>query len=261
MNVIEVKNLSYAYEDESGLVLDDISFNIKKGEFVSFIGCNGSGKSTLMKILVGLIEPTKGEIKIYDEILNDESVSKVRKHIGIVFQNPDNQFIGATVRDDIAFGLENLCVKQQDMDRIIEDYAKKVNMFEFLDKEPSSLSGGQKQRVAIADALSMNLDIILLDEATAMLDPKGREEIVSLIHKMSDENKELTVLNVTHHMEEALLSDRIIVLNKGKICFDAPPKEIFSKPRLLEELGLDLPFSYKINNALKKAGFDDLIEE
>ncbi len=260
-NVIEVKNLSYCYDNDEKLILDNISFHIQKGEYVTFIGCNGSGKSTLMKILMGLIEIKKGNIYINNLLLNERNLLEIRKHIGIVFQNPDNQFIGATVKDDIAFGLENMCIKQKDMDPLIEEYAAKVGMIEYLDKEPSSLSGGQKQRVAIADALSMNLDIILLDEATAMLDPKGREEIVSLTHKMQKENENLTILNVTHHMEEAFLSDRIIVLNKGKIVLEGKPKDVFAKGDFLKSIGLDLPFSLKMENALKEAGFLNLLGE
>lgn len=261
MNIIEVKNLSYSYENDDKKILDDISFSIKKGEYVTFIGCNGSGKSTLMKILMGLIEDYQGEVIINNLKLNEKNLIDIRKHIGIVFQNPDNQFIGATVRDDIAFGLENMCVPQKEMDPIILDYAKKVGMEEYLDKEPSALSGGQKQRVAIADALSMNLDIILLDEATAMLDPQGREEIVSLTHKMMKENKELTIVNVTHHMDEAFLSDRIIVLNKGKIVLDGTPKEVFAKQDLLYSIGLDLPFELKLKNALKVNKLTHVLDE
>lgn len=258
MNIIEVKNLCYTYDNnnEKG-IFEDLSFSIRKGEYTTFIGRNGSGKSTLMKILMGLIEANKGFILINGLEMNDDNIDEIRKHIGIVFQNPDNQFIGATVRDDIAFGLENILIPSKEMDPIIEEYASKVGMKEYLDKEPSALSGGQKQRVAIADALSMKLDIILLDEATAMLDPKGREEIITLIHKMREENPNLTILSVTHHMNEAMLSDRIIVLDKGKIVLDGKPNEIYKNKDLIYSLGLDLPFKYKLKEALKEASLDE----
>ncbi len=263
MNIIDVKNLCYTYDSNNEKsVFDNLSFSIKKGEYVTFIGRNGSGKSTLMKLLMGLIESNKGSISIDGLEMNEDNIDKIRKHIGIVFQNPDNQFIGATVRDDIAFGLENMLIPSKEMDPLIEEYASKVGMLEYLDKEPSALSGGQKQRVAIADALSMKLDIILLDEATAMLDPKGREEIISLIHKMRKENPSLTIISVTHHMNEAMLSDRIIVLDKGKIVLDDIPDNIFKNKDLLLKLGLGLPFKYRLKEALKEAYLDEnLFEE
>lgn len=254
MNVIEVKNLKYKYDEK--YVIDDISFSLEKGEFVSFLGHNGSGKSTLLKILVGLISPSEGEVYIYGEKLEDKNIDKIREHIGIVFQNPDNQFIGVTVRDDIAFGLENMCVPQKEMDPIIEKYAVKVGMMDYLDKEPSALSGGQKQRVAIADALSMNLDIILFDEATAMLDPQGRKDIVSLIQEMKKANQDLTIIYVTHHMDEACLSDSIIVFNDGKIALKGTPDEVFFHEKELYDMGLDLPFVKKIEKEFKDNNLD-----
>ncbi len=267
MNAIEVKSLFYAYEYDKDnnpkYILNDLSFEIKQGEYVTFIGHNGSGKSTLMKLLVGLLEANKGHIFINDEGLdvNGKNIDSIRKNIGIVFQNPDNQFIGSTVKDDIAFGLENNCIKHEEMDPIILEYSKKVGMDEYLDREPSNLSGGQKQRVAIAGALCMKPNILLLDEATAMLDPKGRKEIVDLTHKMRKDNNNMTIVSVTHHMEEAFLSDRIIVLNDGKVYFQGTPKEIFQKRDLLKNVGLDLPFDLKLKEQLINNGFDIEIDD
>ena len=259
MYSLEVNNLNYAYQKEdvanSSFLLKDLSFKIKKGEYVTFIGHNGSGKSTLMKLLVSLLEPSSGEIKIMGEVVNNKTIDKLRKNIGIVFQNPDNQFIGATVKDDIAFGLENNRVSRELMDPIIEEYAKKVGMDKYLDKEPSSLSGGQKQRVAIAGALCMKPSILLLDEATAMLDPKGRKEIVELTHLMKKENPDMTIISVTHHMDEAFLSDRVIVLNKGEILLDGSPFEVFKNKEVLKNIGLDLPFLMKLKYSLIEKGY------
>lgn len=262
MYSLEVENINYSYQkndtDKSSLILNDLSFKINKGEYVTFIGHNGSGKSTLMKIIVGLLEPNSGNIKIMNETFDIKTMDSLKKRIGIVFQNPDNQFIGATVRDDIAFGLENNLVKREEMDPIILEYSKKVGMDKYLDKEPSSLSGGQKQRVAIAGALCMKPDILLLDEATAMLDPKGRKEIIELIHLMKKENPDMTIISVTHHMDEAFNSDRIIVLNEGKIILDDTPINVFNNKELILKIGLDLPFIMKLKKSLIEGGFDIL---
>lgn len=264
MSAIDVKNLSYAYakdKDDPLYILNDLSFSINKGEYVSIIGHNGSGKSTLMKLLIGLFEPLSGEIYIMDEKMDEKSVDRLRLNLGIVFQNPDNQFIGATVKDDIAFGLENHCVPHENMHPIVLEYAKKVGMDKYLDKEPSALSGGQKQRVALASALCMKPNILLLDEATAMLDPKGRREIIELAHKMKKENPDMTIISVTHHMDEAYLSDRVIVLNKGQILLDNTPKKVFENEEVLKRIGLDLPFNLALTKSLKKAGFSIEIDE
>lgn len=260
MKAIEIQNLSFSYnqnkDETTSSTLDDISLDIEKGEYVTIIGHNGSGKSTLAKLIVGLIEKHNGTIKIFDQELNEDSVSNIRQNVGIVFQNPDNQFIGATVRDDIAFGLENQCVPHENMDELINCFSKKVNMIEFLDKEPSALSGGQKQRVAIAGVLAMNPKIIIFDEATAMLDPRGKNEIISLIHKLKNENSELTILSITHDIEEAYLSDRCIVLDHGKIFMNGNPKEIFGHEDELLSIGLDIPFAAKVIKSLKEADVD-----
>lgn len=250
MLAIEIKDLKFKYETDAPYVLDGLSLTINKGEYVTIIGHNGSGKSTLAKLIVGLLEKESGSIVVLDKELKEENVRDIRFQVGIVFQNPDNQFIGATVRDDIAFGLENHCVEHDKMDEIISSYAEKVNMLEFLDKEPSALSGGQKQRVAIAGVLSMQPEIIILDEATAMLDPRGKKEIIDLVHKLKKENPSLTILSITHDQEEASLSDRVVVINKGKVVFNASPKEVFSHQKELFEMGLDLPFFEKLKSLL-----------
>ena len=264
MEQIEIKNLSFAYTKKDQAI-KDISMTIKKGEWVSIIGHNGSGKSTLSKLLIGLLQADKGDIYIDGQQLNEDSIYDIRKKIGIVFQNPDNQFIGSTVRDDIAFGLENRQVPHEDMDAIIDEFSKKVHMEEFLDKEPSNLSGGQKQRVAIAGVLAMRPDIIILDEATAMLDPKGRREISEVIAELRNENKELTILSITHDIDEASKSDEVIILNKGVLYKQGKPQDIFVDDSSLEDIRLDLPFTFRLHKALKEEGlnvqYENSVEE
>ena len=255
MNLIEVKNLTYSYDGKTN-VLDDVSFVVSAGKYISLIGHNGSGKSTIAKLLIGLLEAKGGQIIAFDKELNRKNVREIRSHIGIVFQNPDNQFIGSTVRDDIAFGLENRQVPCELMDEIIDTFAKKVNMEAYLDKEPENLSGGQKQRVAIAGILAMNPDVVIFDEATSMLDPRGKREIRSSIEQMRKENPNLTLISITHDLEEAFASDEIIVLNKGKVSFRGSPSEVLTHKDELEELGLDLPFKTKFVELLKLKGID-----
>lgn len=250
--IIEIKDLSFEYE--AGLkTINHISFDINKGDYVAILGHNGSGKSTIAKLLIGLLEKKSGSIIINGYELNLENLYKVRDNIGIVFQNPDNQFIGATVRDDIAFGLENNCVDPALMDDIINEYAKKVNMYEFLDHEPTKLSGGQKQRVAIAGILAMSPSIIILDEATSMLDPKGRNEINALVHQLN-KDKNMTIVSITHDIEEAALSDYVILLSDGHIVDEGRPEEVLMKKEEIESLALDIPFAYKISHGLQKMG-------
>ncbi len=254
MNLIEVKNLSYSYDGKIN-VLDDVSFVVEAGKYISIIGHNGSGKSTIAKLLTCLLEPKSGSIVAFGLKANRKNAREIRSHTGIVFQNPDNQFIGSTVRDDIAFGLENRQVKHEDMEGIIQEFASKVNMSEYLDKEPENLSGGQKQRVAIAGILAMKPDVVIFDEATSMLDPKGRNEIHETIKFMRKENPNLTLISITHDLEEAFASDHIIVLNKGKVSFEGSPKEVLQHRKELEEIGLDLPFKEKLVSLLNEKGF------
>ena len=254
MKSVIVKDLCFEYE-ENIPTIQNVSFEINAGEYVAILGHNGSGKSTIAKLLIGLLEKKSGDIIVEGISLNEENLYDVRSHIGIVFQNPDNQFIGATVRDDIAFGLENKCVPQKDMEDIINYYAKDVNMYAFLDHEPSKLSGGQKQRVAIAGILAMQPDILILDESTSMLDPKGKTEVNALVKKIRQEKK-MTVLSITHDIEEASKADRIILLNKGRIEAIGSPKEILSDANKLEELGLEAPFSFQLSKQLQKIGID-----
>lgn len=253
MKIIEVNHLSYKY-NETDVALNDVSFNIEAGKYVAIVGNNGSGKSTLAKLLIGLLEPNENAIKEFGIVLDKKSVYQIRQKMGIVFQNPDNQFVGATVRDDIAFGLENRCVDRKDMDRIINEYAEKVNMVEFLDKEPENLSGGQKQRVAIAGVLSMNPEIVIFDEATAMLDPKGKKEIREAILKMKKENPNLTILSITHDIEEAYVADEVLALNDGKLVFHGKPEEVLNDEKKLQDIGLDIPFVVALKNKFAEKG-------
>ncbi|MBQ3384539.1 MAG: energy-coupling factor transporter ATPase [Erysipelotrichaceae bacterium] len=252
MNAIEVRNLSFSY-DPRVRTIDHVSFDIPEGSYTTLIGHNGSGKSTIAKLLLGLLEKAEGDIKIDGLDLTLENLREIRGKIGIVFQNPDNQFIGSTVRDDIAFGLENHCVPQEEMDGIIEKFAARVNMTEFLNSEPTKLSGGQKQRVAIAAVLAMRHKIIVFDEATSMLDPTGKREINALIKELHND-KRLTVISITHDIEEVAQSDNVIVVNKGQIALVGTPKEVFRNEKLMESMQLDIPFVYKVRNALRKKG-------
>lgn len=252
MKKIEVKDCTFSYDNTHNAV-DGISFTVEQGSYTTIIGHNGSGKSTIAKLLIGLLEMKSGEIIIDGLTLNEENVYDIREKIGIVFQNPDNQFIGATVADDIAFGLENHRVESEKMDDIIQEFSRRVNMSEYLNREPITLSGGQKQRVAIAGVLAMNPQIIIFDEATSMLDPKGKAEINALIHELNEKN-DMTILSITHDIEEVVKSDHVIVLDQGKVVMDGNPEEVLMHEKELIDLKLDIPFSLKVVNELNKQG-------
>ncbi len=254
MNVIEIKDLSFWYAEEEGYVLENFNLNFKKGEWVTILGHNGSGKSTLSKLIIGLLKKNSGTVTVMGTRLDDNEY-EIREHIGIVFQNPDNQFVGSTVKDDMAFGLENQCLPRAEMIERINKYSKLVNMHEFLDKEPHNLSGGEKQRVAIAGVLAMDTDIIILDEATSMLDPKGKNEVIDTIKELSLGDK--TIITITHDLSEAVLSDRLIVLNKGKIVLDGTPIDVFREEKIIIEAGLDTLPTMKILEELEKSGLSN----
>lgn len=253
---IEVSNLSFSYTEE-GNTIQDVSFSIPKGSYTTIIGHNGSGKSTIAKLIIGLLKAQSGTIRILGTELTPETVYDLRSHVGIVFQNPDNQFIGSTVADDIAFGLENHCVPQEDMQALIEKSAASVGMSDFLQAEPAHLSGGQKQRVAIAGILAMTPDIIIFDESTSMLDPQGKASINAQIKRLHDE-KNITILSITHDMEEVAQSQHVIVLNHGVVEMEGTPKEVFAQEAMLKKMQLDIPFALKFSKAMQKEGFSSI---
>ncbi|MFP4478476.1 MAG: energy-coupling factor transporter ATPase [Candidatus Izemoplasmatales bacterium] len=257
MGYIRVKDLNFSYSHKKK-VLNNINIEIDKGDWIAVLGHNGSGKSTLAKSLVGLVEPQSGTITIDGLELNEETAYDIRKKIGIVFQNPDNQFVGVTVRDDIAFGMENLQVPREKMIENIDFYANKVQMEEFLDKEPSQLSGGQKQRVAIAGILAMQTDIIIFDEATSMLDPSAREELMSYIKTLHKEG--LTIIMITHDINEALLADKLLILKDGEVFAQDDSKELMKHKDLFIESYLELPVALDVANELKDKKFDSVKE-
>lgn len=252
MAVLEVKDLNFSYEEE-GKTIDNVSFSVEEGSYTTIVGHNGSGKSTIAKLIMGLLESASGTITIDGIALNNENLAKIRSRIGIVFQNPDNQFIGATVRDDIAFGLENHCVEPSMMDEIIDTNAALVKMSDFMDQEPTHLSGGQKQRVAIAGVLAMKPKLLIFDEATSMLDPDGKDEIKKVIMKLHKESS-LTILSITHDIDEVASSDYVVALDQGKVVLTGTPQEVFQQEKKLKEMKLDIPFSLKIADELKKRG-------
>ncbi len=242
--MIRVNDLDYSYSQQDH-ALKGISFEVKDQEWLSILGHNGSGKSTISKLLVGILVPQKGSI-YYDDIeLTEKAVDKIRNRVGIVFQNPDNQFVGVNVKYDIAFGLENRCVPRSEMQKLIVEYATKVGMQDYLLREPQTLSGGQKQRVAIAGILALNTDVIILDEATSMLDPQGTREIIALIKELKEKYHK-TIITITHDLDLARLSDRIIVMKEGNIIADDVPGKIFEQSDLLKSSKLDMPFNLKL---------------
>ncbi|WP_418268162.1 energy-coupling factor ABC transporter ATP-binding protein [Enterococcus hirae] len=254
--IIELGKINYKYQpDDPRPALKDISFTIKQGEWIAIIGHNGSGKSTLAKTINGLLLPESGIVKVGNQTLNEENIWSIRQMVGMVFQNPDNQFIGSTVEDDVAFGLENQGIPREEMVIRVQDALEKVRMIDFAKREPARLSGGQKQRVAIAGVVALRPDIIILDEATSMLDPEGREEVISTIKKIKDESN-LTVISITHDIDEAANANRILVMKQGELVNEGTPEQIFSAGPELINLGLDLPFPEKLKSALKQRGID-----
>ena len=249
--ILEVENLTFKYEeDQEAPTLDGVSFAVQAGEWVSIIGQNGSGKSTTARAIDGLLENVSGNIKIDGQILSSENVWTLRQKIGMVFQNPDNQFVGATVEDDVAFGMENQGIPREEMILRVDQALKQVNMLEFKGKEPARLSGGQKQRVAIAGIIALRPEIIILDEATSMLDPTGRAEIMRVIREIKAEYN-LTVLSITHDLDEATLSDRVLVMRAGKIIKSAKPEELFASGEDMINIGLDIPFTSNLAEDLR----------
>ena len=260
MSKLEVKNLSFAYSEQQ-VAIDDISFSIEKGKFVAILGHNGSGKSTLAKLIVGLLEKNSGQIFFDGVEIDKRNIRDLQTKTALVFQNPDNQFIGVTVEDDIAFGLENKCFPREKMQEEINLFADSVNMFDYLKKEPINLSGGQKQRVALAGALILRPEILILDEATSMLDPKGKSTVRKVIDKIHQENPDLTIISITHDVDEALLADQVMILSHGKLVDCGVPQKVLRDRKALLDLKLEQPFIYRFEEKLKKIGIKSDAED
>lgn len=248
-SVIVFKNVSFQYQSDASFTLKDVSFNIPKGQWTSIVGHNGSGKSTIAKLMIGIEKVKSGEIFYNNQAITDDNFEKLRKDIGIVFQNPDNQFVGSIVKYDVAFGLENHAVPHDEMHRRVSEALKQVDMLERADYEPNALSGGQKQRVAIASVLALNPSVIILDEATSMLDPDARQNLLDLVRKVKSEHN-ITIISITHDLSEAMEADHVIVMNKGTVYKEGTATEIFDHVEELTRIGLDLPFPIKINQML-----------
>lgn len=248
-SVIVFKNVSFQYQSDASFTLKDVSFNIPKGQWTSIVGHNGSGKSTIAKLMIGIENVKSGEIFYNNQTITDDNFEKLRKDIGIVFQNPDNQFVGSIVKYDVAFGLENHAVPHDEMHRRVSEALKQVDMLERADYEPNALSGGQKQRVAIASVLALNPSVIILDEATSMLDPDARQNLLDLVRIVKSEHN-ITIISITHDLSEAMEADHVIVMNKGTVYKEGTAIEIFDHAEELTTIGLDLPFPIKINQML-----------
>ena len=254
-SIIDVKNLSFRYkESQEYYDVKDITFHVKRGEWLSIVGHNGSGKSTTVRLIDGLLEAESGEIVIDGQRLTEENIWNIRRQIGMVFQNPDNQFVGATVEDDVAFGLENQGLSRQEMQKRVEEALDLVGMLDFKKREPARLSGGQKQRVAIAGVVALRPAILILDEATSMLDPEGRRELIDTV-KGIRKDYDMTVISITHDLEEVAMSDRVLVMKKGEIESTSSPRELFSRNDL-DQIGLDDPFSNQLKYSLSQNGYD-----
>lgn len=258
MNAVRIENLTFAYPAREGEtpknVLDGLSLTVERGKFVSLIGANGSGKSTLSRLIDGLLQPTSGTVEVFGESVSDKSrLFEIRKRVGTVFQNPDNQQVASIVEDDVAFGPENIGMPREKTKERIDFVLKATDMEEYRDTEVSRLSGGQKQRVAIAGALAIDPEILILDEATSMLDPKGRTEVTSVVKELNRADG-LTVINITHYMDEAVDSDEIVVLHDGKISLRGAPEEIFAQKSALAEAGLEVPRAAAVAEKLRAIG-------
>lgn len=254
-SIIDVKNLSFRYkENQNYYDVKDITFHVKRGEWLSIVGHNGSGKSTTVRLIDGLLEAESGEIVIDGQRFTEENVWNIRRQIGMVFQNPDNQFVGATVEDDVAFGLENQGLSRQEMKKRVEEALALVGMLDFKKREPARLSGGQKQRVAIAGVVALRPAILILDEATSMLDPEGRRELIGTV-KGIRKDYDMTVISITHDLEEVAMSDRVLVMKKGEIESTSSPRELFSRNDL-DQIGLDDPFANQLKKSLSQNGYD-----
>lgn len=254
-SIIDVKNLSFRYkESQEYYDVKGITFHVKRGEWLSIVGHNGSGKSTTVRLIDGLLEAESGEIVIDGQRLTEENVWNIRRQIGMVFQNPDNQFVGATVEDDVAFGLENQGLSRQEMKKRVEEALALVGMLDFKKREPARLSGGQKQRVAIAGVVALRPAILILDEATSMLDPEGRRELIETVQGIR-KDYDMTVISITHDLEEVAMSDRVLVMKKGEIESTSSPRELFSRNDL-DQIGLDDPFANQVKHSLSQNGYD-----
>lgn len=256
-SIISVRNVTYEYREEETVyaAVKDLSLEIERGSFTVILGHNGSGKSTLAKMLNGLNKPTSGDVLVDGINTKDEATEvEVKRKVGMVFQNPDNQIIASIVEEDVAFGPENLGIKPEEIRRRVDEALKAVDMYDFRESTPHRLSGGQKQRIAIAGIMAMEPECLVLDEPTAMLDPKGRAEIISTLHKLNSD-KGITIVLITHYMEEAENADRVIVMNDGKIIADDVPKVIFSDVKTLKSVGLDVPQTAELLYSLKENGF------
>ncbi|MDQ0352448.1 energy-coupling factor transport system ATP-binding protein [Alkalibacillus filiformis] len=252
--MIQFDQVSYQYKSNSPYVLNDVNLSIDEGEWVSILGQNGSGKSTAAKLLNGLLRPVEGRVIIDDTEITDDTVYQVRRHVGMVFQNPENQFVGTTVLDDVAFGLENIGVPREEMIKRIDESLKQVDMLEYKNHEPTKLSGGQKQRIAIASVLAMRPEIIVFDEATSMLDPIGKKEIIETMRYLHEQYN-LTIITITHDLNEAAYSDRVITLHNGSIWFQGTPRHLFQYGEKLEEVGLEPTLITKVYHSLKRESF------
>lgn len=267
--LVEFKNVSFRYGEDKPWVLKNCSFEIYENEWVAIIGHNGSGKSTIAKLLNGLLFPQHGEIVINGQKVDEQSIWEIRKDVGMVFQNPDNQFVGATVQDDVAFGMENRGMERKKMEKQINRTLEAVGMQDYKLVEPHRLSGGQKQRVAIASVLAISPKVLILDEATAMLDPSGREEIMQTVAALQGREK-LSLITITHDLREVASADRVIVMNEGELWDEGESRKIFSQKDALRSIGLDVPFVTALADELKESGIhltreplnhDELLED